>query len=317
MEFNKEIANTLIGTENIIWDKYFNGQNLPKLAGETVTVKDGNGIINDKTVSFNLSRQYISCAYLIVPRWAKIISVHLYSGQLLIDTIQTQYLSTLRDIYNLPIKNDITNNGWKIQLPFDQLLGCNYLKTRDSRIEVNFEDTCDNCVLEYNYYDELQDCVLPEYFWYASNIYSGGMAIDGSNYASVDLNFTHPIHCIYFDFPDIDTTVSRATVMVNDNIFCAFDNVHKNSAGVFLLPMHLGCNVHDYNLKKVPLNASQAESIKLLIQFSKPEFPTKVNVGALVYNNMITRASFGNYALNSVTTGSNKVAIGYKALMDK
>lgn len=300
---NKELANTLIGTENIIWDKYYNGQNLPPFDDKTEILEHTiHGSEAAKIWTCYLPHKYIKSIYLVVDDYDNIDKITLYNNSHVIDVVHSWNMPILYQIYKVDTK--------EIMLPFDQVMGKNYLITNNSRIVVDFKNTTENYSLRYLYYDELKDIDMPKYFWYSSNLYSVRNLEISGNSAKLELNLTHPIFCLYFK---INLRVESIMLEVNNKIFYTTDKLTYNAENsVYIVPLSFNNILQDYDLKSTPLNASQAEIIILHLNFKEYHqiITDKIVICALAYKNMITSS-----ALLSSTTGSNKTAIGNKALV--
>lgn len=316
---NTKLANTLIGTENVIWDKHFTGQNLPKISDNVAVITyEPVGESNDNiTWKWYPSHRYIKSIY--ISHYENIERITLYDNGHKMDSIHKWMLPVLKTLY------DQHDN----RLPFDQVMGDNYLISTTSCIVVEFDKAIEDCSLTYFYYDVDVPIMMPQYFWYASSIELEKQTLVISDvelqkqgpiiteyYMKVNLNINHPIYCLYWHSPAVITSVR---LDVNEEILYYTDKIEKVGS-CYVLPLHINTELQSYRLDKVPLNASQAEIVTLYLYFdnSGVELPTTIDIAAVAYHNMITsslsaqltKPGIGDSSLLSLTTGADNITIG-------
>jgi hypothetical protein len=311
-QLNTKLANTLIGTENVIWDKHFNGRNLPKIS-DTVRVREyeSTGESTDNiTWKWHLSHRYIKSVY--VSHYEDIERITLYDAGHKMDTIHKWMLPVIKTLYD----KDQHNN----RLPFDQVMGENYLISTTACIAIEFSHAIENCILTYLYYDLDVPIMMPPYFWYASSIELQNQRLVMSDielqssstphyYMKVDLNLNHPIYCLYFNSSN---SVVSMRIDVNEQLLYHTNYIEKVGS-CYIVPLHINIPLQSYQLDKVPLNASQAEIITLYVYFESSESPTTIDIAAMVYHNMITsRLSSQADTMENVgsLTGNDNIAVG-------
>ncbi len=309
---NKEISNSLIGRENLIWKEHFTGENLPPLQTQFQATHKPVGMTIRNNILYRFEHGYVKSAVLKLRKLENLDHIILYNGTIKVDTIYPWMFPALEHVYGITLFD-----GETLQLPFDQLMGNNYLITNNSSICVCLKYETEIAIeLEYTHLHTWISTKSP-YFWYASNLYTGLQELttestceDTNRTYEVSLNFTHPLYCLYFTI--IGAKPIKATISINNRPFYTTEPHKVNNSNMYYISLTTeNSPLQSYDLQKTPLNASQAEIITMKLEFDERYDPeTEINVAAIAYQNMI----LANSTQPSSASGSNKVAIGYNAL---